>query len=154
MALVFRPATTGDAELLLGMMREYYSFDHIPFASRWARKSLTTLLADAAMGRVWLVESEGQAIGYLVMTFGYGLEYQRDAWIDELYVREPFRGQGIGRQAVDFALSACPSLAIAALHLVVTPGNARAQHLYESMGFEDEGRRMLTKWIVPRPVQD
>lgn len=147
----FRPATAGDTDRLVGLMREYYAFDRIDFDEPWAREALGRLLADPALGRAWLIEWEGQVAGYLFLTFGYSLEYKRDAFLDELYVCAPLRGRGIGRKAVEHVVAACPALGIAALHLVVVPGNERARRLYESLGFEDEQRRMLTRRLERPP---
>ena len=51
----FRLAAASDAELLLGMMREYYAFDHHAFDREKAHAALTGLLCDPALGRVWLI---------------------------------------------------------------------------------------------------
>jgi len=148
MAPRFRPATEADCDTVVGLMREYYAFDRIAFDETWARESLGRLLADAGLGRAWLIEWEGAVAGYLFLTFGYSLEYKRDAFLDELYVCAPYRGRGIGRKAVEHVLAACPALGIAAVHLVVVPGNERARRLYESLGFEDEQRRMMTRRLL------
>lgn len=144
----FVPAGPRDIDLLLDLMRQYYAFDRIPFHPHWARQSLERLLADGGLGRMWLIQRQGETVGYACVCFGFSLEYGRDAFLDELFVREPFRGQGIGRAAVEFVAAACPELGIQVLHLVVTPGNERARRLYEKLGFEDEHRRMMTRWIV------
>ncbi len=144
----FVPASPRDIDVLLDLMRQYYAFDRIPFHVRWARQALARLLADEALGRVWLIQWQGETVGYACVCFGFGLEFGRDAFLDELFVQEPFRGKGIGRAAVEFAAAACPGLGIQALHLVVTPDNERARRLYEKLGFEDQHRRMMTRWIV------
>ncbi len=54
-----------------------------------ARGALEVLVGDETLGRVWVICAAGAAIGYVVLTLGYSLEYGgRDACIDELYVRE------------------------------------------------------------------
>ncbi len=147
----FRPAAAGDADTLVALMREYYAFDRIPFDETWAREALGLLLADPSLGRAWLIEWDGHVAGYLYLTFCFSLEYKRDAFLDELYVCEPYRGRGIGKKAVEHAVAACPALGIAALHLVVVPGNERARRLYESLGFQDEERRMMTRRLLRPP---
>jgi len=129
-------------------MREYYAYDRIPFHLHWARQALERLFADDRLGRIWLIQGQGETVGYLCVCFGFGLEFQRDAFLDELYVQEPFRGKGLGRAAVAFAAAACPGLGIQALHLVVTPENERAYRLYERLGFVDQHRRLMTRWIA------
>jgi GNAT superfamily N-acetyltransferase len=42
------------------------------------------------------------AVGYIVLTFGYSLEYLgRDAFIDEFYLRESYRGRRWGRRTLE-----------------------------------------------------
>jgi ribosomal protein S18 acetylase RimI-like enzyme len=142
----------GDLDTLLELMHAYYTFDHIPFRADWARRMVERLIADPNLGRIWLIRSGTETVGYLVLCVGYGLEFGRDAFLDELFIVEARRGQGIGRAAVKFAAAQCPALGVQALHLVVTPGNDRAYHLYESLGFEDQNRRLMTRWIAKPPA--
>ncbi len=48
---------------------------------------------------MWLIRHGGQTVGYVVLTFDYGLEYGgREMFIDELYVRASHRAvSGRGR---------------------------------------------------------
>lgn len=141
----FTIAQPADTETLIDMMRDYYGYDHIPFDEPSARAALARLTDDESLGRIWLIEQEGQAIGYLAITLGYSLEYGRDAFIDEVYLREPYRDQGIGQRAFALAEEACRALGVQALHLEVERDNTRAQAFYRKIGYEDHDRYLLTK---------
>ena len=144
----FRQAEAGDLAALVSMMREFNEHERINFDEAEVRAALTRLLDDESLGRVWLIESAGAAAGYLVLTFGYSLEFRgRDAFVDELFVGSQFRGLGLGRRALEFAEEACRSLGIRALHLEVERSNVWAQSLYRKAGFEDHDRYLLTKWV-------
>ena len=87
-------------------------------------------------------------MGYLVLTFGFSLEYSgRDALIDELFLREQFREFGIGRQAINFVTEFCRADGIKTIHLEVEHHNETAKELYRKTGFIDYKRYFLTKWI-------
>jgi len=87
-----------------------------------------------------------KAVGYLVITFGYSLEYHgQDAFIDELFIEANYRHQGIGTKAMEFALEACRELGIHALYLEVERANIAGQALYRKFGFEDSDRYLLTR---------
>jgi len=130
-------------------MREYYAFDHLPFDEAAARRALEALLDNGSFGRAWLIEDGGAAIGYVVLTLGYSLEYHgRDAFIDELYIREGYRGRGIGRQALALLEATCRELGVQALHLEVERSNPVAQEVYRRAGYKDENRYLMTKWII------
>jgi GNAT superfamily N-acetyltransferase len=146
MDTIFRLAARGDIDLLVRFMRELYEHDHLPFDEAAARQAMEKILQDHSLGRVWLIQHGEQAIGYVVLTLGYSLEYHgRDAFIDEIYIRESHRGKGIGAKAVQFVEEACRTLEVRALHLEVERANTNAQAFYHKTGFEDHDRYLLTK---------
>jgi ribosomal protein S18 acetylase RimI-like enzyme len=145
---VFTLAGAADADELVGLMREFYAFDHIAFDEAAARGALREILGDGRFGVVHLIRVEAETAGYLVLTFGFSLEFHgRDAFVDELYLRENFRGRGIGKACIEFAAEVCRREGIAALHLEVERANTRAQGLYRRAGFRDHDRYLLTKWL-------
>ncbi|HEX8162448.1 MAG TPA: GNAT family N-acetyltransferase [Pyrinomonadaceae bacterium] len=150
METTFTPARPADADLLVGLVREFYEFEHIAFDERAARAALLQLLSDGRLGRVFLIRSGGDVAGHLVITFGFSLEFGgRDAFVDELFLRGEFRRRGIGRRALAFAEEQCREAGVGALHLEVERANAAAQELYRRSGFKDHDRYLLTKWITP-----
>ncbi|MBD1897088.1 GNAT family N-acetyltransferase [Coleofasciculus sp. FACHB-129] len=145
----FKLAEKSDSETLVEFIREFYKFEHLNFDESIVRKALAKILHDDSLGRVWLIQHDDKAIGYIVLTFGYSLEFRgRDAFIDELYIRESYRGQGVGMSLIQFIESVCPSLGIQALHLEVERKNTAAQNLYRKVGFKDHDRYLMTKWIA------
>jgi len=150
----FKIARPTDIETLLQFMREYYEFDHLQFDEEIARAALAKFIGDDSLGRLWLIHSRDEAIGYLVLTFGYSLEYGgRDAFIDEVYIRESSRGYGIGTRALKFAEEACRALGVRALHLEVERANVNALGVYRKVGFVDHDRYLMTKRIFIKEGQ-
>ncbi|HEX9918040.1 MAG TPA: GNAT family N-acetyltransferase [Pyrinomonadaceae bacterium] len=144
----FSLADTSDADELVELMREFYAFEHIAFDEAAARGALRQIMAEARFGVVHLIHVGAETAGYLVVTFGFSLEFHgRDAFVDELYLRENFRGKGIGRVSIEFAAEVCRAEGIAALHLEVERANTHALGLYRRAGFRDHDRYLLTKWL-------
>jgi len=144
----FRIAVESDAELLLGMMREYYAFDHHAFDEEKADAPLRGLLRDPAVGRVWLICDGETRIGYVVLTFGYSLEFLgRDAFVDEFFIVQSYRDRGWGRLTMEFVEQEARALGVHAIHLEVTRHNQRAQYFYPKLGFEDREHHLMSKWI-------
>lgn len=141
-----RLATPADQARLLPLVRELWKHERMAWDEERTPAALARLLGDASLGRVWIVEDGAHPVGYLALCFGYSLEYLgRDAFIDELYVDDAFRGRGVGRQLIATAEAACPDLQVVALHLEVDDTNPRAQALYAQLGFEAHARALMTK---------
>jgi diamine N-acetyltransferase len=149
MSINFRPASIADLDLLLQFVREYYEFDHHSFDEELIRSLLTAIIQDKSCGYIWLIEAVGEAIGYVFLAIGsYSLEYGgRDASIDEIYLRENYRGQGIGSQTIEFLKATCATLGVKALHLEVDRQNTNAQGFYRRVGFIDQDRYLMTQMI-------
>ena len=146
MAASFRPATTADEPALLELMREFYRHEAMAWDEPAARAALHGLLADARLGRALLIEVDGALAGYVAVCFGYSLEFLgRDAFVDELYVREAFRNRGLGVRALEIAAELCRESGVRALHLEVEHRNARAQAIYRKAGFADREHYLMTR---------
>jgi ribosomal protein S18 acetylase RimI-like enzyme len=146
-AASFRPATESDVSILIELMHALYEEDgSTALRPDAAERALRGLLGSPDRGLVRVIEQDGEPAGYLVLTWGYSLEFHgRDAFIDELYVAPRYRGAGIGRQAVEWAEAVCRTQGAGALHLEVEIDNERAHALYRRSGFSERGRRLMTK---------
>ena len=150
MPVRFSVATPADEETVLSLMGEFYLIEHLPFTEHVARSALRPLLVEHEHGVVALMHAGEELAGYLVLTFGYSLEFHgRDALVDELYVREEFRGRGAGTLGLAFVEEICRTEGIRALHLEVDRGNERARRLYHRAGYQDHDRYLLTRWLEP-----
>ena len=110
MEVSFRIADNSDINLLVEFVREFYEHERNPFDEDVARTALTDLVDDPSLGRVWLIQDEGEAIGYVALTIGYSLEHHgRDAFLDELFIKASHRGQGIGAKAIQLVEALCGS---------------------------------------------
>lgn len=146
--LVARPAGPEDFGALLPMVRDLHLHEHLPPPGKEVEGALLALLADRQLGCVLLAEQDGAPVGYVVLGYGYSLEFHgRDAFVDELYVRDEARGHGIGSLLLDAAEVACRAAGVKALHLESGHGNPRATALYERRGFQAHERHLMTKWL-------
>jgi ribosomal protein S18 acetylase RimI-like enzyme len=146
--LTLRFATISDLHTVVGMMREYYAYDHLKFDSRASEKALKHLLGDESLGRVWLIEEANHPVGYFVVTFWYSLEFHgRVAFLDELHISAAHRGKGIGKRALAYVQDYCATNGIRALRLEVEHENIQAHSLYNKVGFKEHTRHLMTKWL-------
>lgn len=139
----FRLASLDDVPALLSLQEEFYASEGYPFERVLKERAMRELVANRAFGRLFVI---GDFAGYLVVTFGFSLEFGgRDAFVDELYVVAASRGRGLGTEALRIAEQACVDAGIHALHLEVEFVNDRARALYARSGYSAHERHLMTK---------
>ena len=144
----YRIVSPPEAPALAELMRAYYAFDGHDFDEPRVRCTLADFLNSPDHGRAWFIEADGVVAGYMVICFGYSLSFGgRDAFVDEIYLHEPFRGRGLGRDALTFMIAEAERLGIKALHLEVNEHNVPAQRLYSSLGFQRGRFRLMSRPI-------
>lgn len=142
----FRPVGPADLEPFLELLGEMQAFFGNQLHRRSAREAARGLLENPAYGRAWFVEVGGERAGYAVLALGYSLEFGGlDAFLDELFLRERFRGAGLGRKAMAFVEAEARALGVQALHLEVERDNRPALELYRRIGYVDHDRFLMTK---------
>ncbi len=132
-----RRAGQADLEGLLPLIRVFYLVDHHEFDEGTIRAALMPLLADDALGQVWIAEAGGVMIGYAVVTWSYSLESGgRDCILDEIYVEQ--RSGGTGSTLLEAAIAAAAQAGARAMFLETEAHNARVRTFYVRHGFQEE----------------
>lgn len=141
------PAQPADLPQILTMMQAFYALDGLEYSPDVAA-AVTGLLEQPEAGRVWLVQQQTRVIGYAVATFWYSLEFRgKAAFLDEIYLEDTARGQGLGGEAIEAVAAFCQSLGARSLRLEVEHENTRAQRAYHKAGFFTHPRHLMTKWL-------
>ena len=95
--LLIRPATKNDAALLLAMIRELAEFERLPDLVTMQEEELARDgFGENPRFRALIAEWSGQAAGYAVFFDYYSTWAGRGLFLEDLFVREAFRGRGIG----------------------------------------------------------
>jgi ribosomal protein S18 acetylase RimI-like enzyme len=83
----------------------------------------------------YVFESEsGEIAGYSMLSMGFSTESgKRRVWIEDLFIKEAFRGKGIGGHFLDFISEKYSGFV---LRLEVEEENISAVELYKKHGFE------------------
>ena len=141
-----RQAQLADTAVLVDLMEEFYGEASYPLPRRNATQAFESLLADPRLGAVLIVNAGDAAIGYLVLTFGYSMEYGGlRAFVDDLYVRTSARGKGLGGALLRAARARCIDAGVRALLVETGLDGHLARRLYLREGFADSGRALLTQ---------
>lgn len=146
MSLTADPAAEAEIPLLLDMVRAFHIEDGHPMSAAGEAASRASVLGegDAASAPTYLLRAAGSVVGYFVLSFGYSPEHGgTDAFIDDIYLIPEARGQGLGRQALDCAVTAAQTRGARVLMLEVEKDNEHAYRLYGRNGFVDTGRRLM-----------
>ncbi|WP_422506202.1 GNAT family N-acetyltransferase [Stenotrophomonas sp. GZD-301] len=150
--LDFRLATVADADLLIGLMRDFYAEDKLDFDPARVRPALTALLEEPRNGEVllWLSET-GEVVGYAALAMGFSLEQGGHfALLDELYLQHAARGRGRGKQALAILEQRANARGVARMRLEVNHHNELARRLYLATGYVDDTRDLLTLPLAER----
>ncbi|HEY5909261.1 MAG TPA: GNAT family N-acetyltransferase [Verrucomicrobiae bacterium] len=146
-------ATSKDLSLLMGFVREYYTFDQIPFHEVELRQGLTLLLNEQRLGGAWLVLHQKRPVGYIVVTFGFDPEFGgRQATVTEFYLQPEHRGKGLARIALEHVEEFVSRRGVQVLDLQVTRGNSRAYDFYKRYGFQPHDRIPMSKRLEVRTL--
>jgi ribosomal protein S18 acetylase RimI-like enzyme len=137
-------ASIQDLEVLLPFVREFHEFEKLQIADELRKKSLISLLVNEHLGGIWLIYCDQQAVGYIVLCSGFSIEFSgKDAFIDEFYIRPEFRGQGLGKQTLEFIKTEAKNRGIMAIHLEVAKTNPYADWLYARSNFKVREKYVL-----------
>jgi len=139
-----RLASIEDLAIVLPFVRTFHQVENIPIAEKDLKTSLSTLLNNDTLGGIWLIYCEGQAVGYIMLSFGYSLEFGgKDAFIDEFYIQPEFRGLGLGKETLKLIKMVAKELGICTLLLEVDKTKDKAQKLYSDLNFIFRDRYFL-----------
>lgn len=148
MNALFQLLSDQETPALLEMMRDFYALQHMRFDEAVAGNVIRKLLDDPTQGQIYLIFRGSELAGYFALTFCFSLEFHgRFGLLDELYLREAYRGQKLGKAVVAFVEELCKEAGVHALRLEVGRENQPAQLLYRAAGLKEEERSLMTKWF-------
>ena len=131
-----RKMTLRDRSEVLEMMRVFYASPAV-----LSNGSQEIFVADfeACVGdnpylEGYILEGPRGIQGYGMVAKSFSTEFGKPCiWIEDLYLKDEYRGQGIGKVFLDYIADCYPKCL---LRLEVEDENARAMKLYRKCGFE------------------
>lgn len=136
--------STEDLEKLVPMVRAFHQEMEITTDEPHIRSALAPILEGSPHAAVYLVGPRVAPVGYVLVVFGYSLEYGGiDGYIDEFFIRPKVRGRGMGSEVLQGLAPALANAGVKSLCLEVDRTDAKAQRLYTRNGFELRDRFSL-----------
>ncbi len=135
--LIFRYPTEADREEYTAMVQAFYATDAVirPIPVSHIEAGFRELLRTDTYAVGVMFEQDGQIVGYALLGKTFSQEAGGMAlWVEELFVKPAFRGQGIGKAFLEAMLERLPTH-IRRVRLEVERENTAVVKLYESVGF-------------------
>jgi len=143
---MIRLANQADQTALIGLLNDFAQEALAPLTTEHLTAAVTPLLRGTELGEIWVLEHEQNLIGYLVIGWGWGIESGgREALIDEVFVSQAHRNQGLGTQLVEAALTRAKELDAKTVFLETEQSNPESRKLYQNLGFEIEDSVWMRK---------
>ncbi|MFP4274331.1 MAG: N-acetyltransferase family protein [Paracoccaceae bacterium] len=138
-----------DLDRLLPLVAAMHAETGIAQTDEGRRAALTPLLEGSPHGAIYLIGPQRAPIGYVVMSFGWSLEFGGlNGIIDEIFIRPGVRGRGIASEVLGALWQALRPAGLKALHLEVAREDHAARRLYERCRFLPREDGMLMSRVL------
>jgi len=135
--LLIRPATVDDVALLWTMIRELAEFEReLEFCAIEEADLARDGFGPDATFHALIAECDQQPAGYALFFPYYSTWAGRGLFLEDLFVREPFRGRGMGKALLAAVARIALQENCCAMRWEVLHWNKRAIELYKSLGAE------------------
>lgn len=136
--LSYLPLNSTTQEIFITFVKQLYTEDPMgkPISLEKIYNTIKTLQTKHDLGEILLLQYARDIVGYSILINFWSNEFGGNVLtIDELYIQPSHRGKGIGSTFITHLQTSKHNNAVA-LQLEVTPDNAKAQRLYERLGFK------------------
>lgn len=125
-----------DKPVVLEMMRVFYASEAV--LSNGSEEifisDIENCVNDSPYLEGYILEEKGEIQGYAMIAKSFSTEFGKPCiWIEDLYLKEPYRGMGIGSGFLSYIVDKYPGHLF---RLEAEQENARAIKAYEKCGFE------------------
>ncbi len=144
--MILKKVGAEDRDTYIALADEFYSsaavLHKIPEEN--FGRTFETVVASSPYARLFLLMNGSVAVGYLLTAETYSQEAGgKVIWIEEIYVSPKFRGNGIGKTAIEELKILAQKEGVKRIRLEYEPSNADAVRLYEKLGFADFGYKQM-----------
>ncbi len=136
MESTIRAMTREDRAAVLEMMRVFYASPAVLSngSEEIFENDIENCVNDSPYLEGYIIENAGHIQGYGMVAKSFSTEFGKPCiWIEDLYIKDAFRGLGIGKVFLDYIAD---KYAGCLLRLEVEEENQRAMKLYRKCGFE------------------
>ena len=132
-----RPVEKKDRSIFLELAAEFWNTPavHTKIPSVYHEKTFDLIMKGTPYVSAYLISYNEIVVGYGLLSFTYSNEAGgMVVWLEEVYIREAYRGRGLGNEYLRFISDKYRETA-AWLRLEISPENGRARELYKKHGY-------------------
>lgn len=136
MDTTIRPMETADKAAVMEMMGVFYASPAVLSngSAEIFSNDIENCINDSPYLEGYIFQNAETIAGYAMIAKSFSTEFGKKCiWIEDLYLKEAYRGMGIGKQFFDFIASKYTDCIF---RLEAEAENTRAIRLYEKCGFE------------------
>ncbi len=135
MQITIRDMTRKDKNTVLEMMRVFYASPAVftNGSDEIFLSDIENCINNSNYLQGYIIEILGEIQGYAMIAKSFSTEFGKPCiWIEDLYIKEEYRGLGVGKTVIDFITKQYDG---AIFRLEVEQENERAVKLYNKCGF-------------------
>jgi GNAT superfamily N-acetyltransferase len=147
MDFTIKPVTSEEVPALLELIRELARFEHLEHEVEATVESLhQALFGPQPAAGALLAHGEGGVAGYAIYFFTFSSFVGRPGiWLEDVYVRPPFRRHGLGRQLIEAVARVGVERGCGRFEWTALDWNERALNFYRGLGAE-----VRKEWVLLR----
>jgi len=132
MDIKLRKATEADFPVIMGLIRELASFEN---GLDRVKNTVEQMYEEREYFHCYLAEKDGEVIGMSLYFFAYYTWVGKTLYLDDLYVKEEYRGNKIGSQLMQKMIDVAKAEKCNRMRLQVLHWNENAIEFYDKSGF-------------------
>lgn len=134
----YRKFKSSDKKIVAGLIKDFYK--ELPgirgIDDKKINRTFLAFAADSGKGNILVIGKGKIIIGYALLANFWSNEWGGNVlFLDEIYLKPEFRGQGIGKNFINYLIKKKYNRATA-IQLEVAPHNKKARALYKAIGFK------------------
>jgi GNAT superfamily N-acetyltransferase len=134
-----RLATPDQRETVVELINELWTYYDIAAERDNISRAVDLIFSQPGLAEIHLLYEGDEVAGYFMLVPSLSVEYGGlCVTLDGLFVREPFRRRGLGRQIINFVLDRCRQQGWLAIEAIADEENKVVQYFYRSHGFDPE----------------
>ncbi len=147
MAATINPITPDEIPVLLELIRELAQFEHLEHELEATTQSLhESIFGQHAVAGALLAHENGVVAGYAIYFFTFSSFLgRRGVWLEDVYVRPPFRHRGVGRRLIEVVARIGTEHNCGRFEWTVLNWNQAALEVYQKMGAQ-----VMNEWVLLR----